>query len=165
MTRSLIVKYLPRTFEYFELEPNIINLLRNAIKFDTLNILIISNPGCGKTSLINVVVDEYFKKHPKAEANILRISSTKEQGIAYYRGDVRTFCQSLSSIPNRKKVVILDDLDLISEQSQQVFRNCIDKYYKNVHFIASCTNAQKVIKAVSSAFRFHLLADHRCQTS
>lgn len=150
MSNSLIVKYLPRTFDSFELEPGIMNLLRNAISFNTLNMLIISNPGCGKTSLINVIVDNYFKNHPKSTSNILRISSIKEQGISYYRGDVRTFCQSLSSIPSKKKVVILDDLDLISEQSQQVFRNCIDKYHKNVHFIASCTNAQKVIESLQS---------------
>jgi len=150
MINSLIVKYLPRTFDSFELEPNIVSLLRKAIEFDALNMLIISNPGCGKTSLINVIVENYFCKHPKSAANILRISSIKEQGISYYRGDVRTFCQSLSSIPNKRKVVILDDLDLISEQSQQVFRNCIDKYNKNVHFIASCTNAQKVIESLQS---------------
>lgn len=150
MSNSLIVKYLPRTFEQFELEPNIIRLLRNAITFESLNILIISDPGCGKSSLINTVVDEYFQRHPKSMSNTLRISSIKEQGIAYYRGDVRTFCQSLSSVPNKKKVVILDDLDLISEQSQQVFRNCIDKYHRNVHFIASCTNSQKVIESLQS---------------
>ena len=30
-----------------------------------------------------------------------------------------------------------DDVDIINEQSQQVFRNCIDKYSHNVNFIAS----------------------------
>jgi DNA polymerase III delta prime subunit len=48
-------------------------------------------------------------------------------------------------IPNRKKIVLLDDIDLINEQGQQVFRNCIDKYSHNVHFISSCTNIQKVV--------------------
>jgi len=150
MLNSLIVKYLPKTFDSFELEENIMSLLQKAIEFDTLNLLIVSNPGCGKSSLINVIVNKYFNNHPKSAANILRISSIKEQGISYYRGDVRTFCQSLSIIPNKRKVVILDDLDLVSEHSQQVFRNCIDKYHKNVHFIASCTNAQKVIESLQS---------------
>ena len=45
---------------------------------------------------------------------------------------------------------MLDDVDLINEQSQQVFRNCIDKYGNNVHFIASCNNIQKVISSVQS---------------
>ena len=45
---------------------------------------------------------------------------------------------------------MLDDLDLINEQSQQVFRNCIDKYSNNVHFISSCSNTQKVIESIQS---------------
>jgi DNA polymerase III delta prime subunit len=45
---------------------------------------------------------------------------------------------------------VLDDIDLINEQSQQVFRNCVDKYGENVHFIASCNNIQKVISSVQS---------------
>ena len=44
---------------------------------------------------------------------------------------------------------MLDDIDLINDQSQQVFRNCIDKYSHNVHFIASCSNIQKVIDSIS----------------
>jgi DNA polymerase III delta prime subunit len=45
---------------------------------------------------------------------------------------------------------VLDDIDFINEQSQQVFRNCIDKYSHNVHFISSCSNSQKVIESLQS---------------
>jgi DNA polymerase III delta prime subunit len=74
----------------------------------------------------------------------------KEQGISYYRNEVKTFCQTSSLILGKKKILILDDLDIINEQSQQVFRNCIDKYTHNVHFIASCSNPQKVIDSLQS---------------
>jgi DNA polymerase III delta prime subunit len=63
---------------------------------------------------------------------------------------VKTFCQTCSSIKGKKKVIVLDDIDIINEQSQQVFRNCIDKYSHNVHFIASCSNSQKVIESLQS---------------
>ena len=63
---------------------------------------------------------------------------------------MKTFCQTCSSIKNKKKIIVLDDLDLINEQSQQVFRNCIDKYSHNVHFISSCSNTQKVIESLQS---------------
>ena len=39
---------------------------------------------------------------------------------------------------------------MINEQSQQVFRNCIDKYSHNVCFLSSCTNNQKVIESIQS---------------
>ena len=56
----------------------------------------------------------------------------------------------MSSIKNKKKVIVLDDIDAVNEQSQQVFRNCVDKYSDNVHFIASCSNTQKVIESIQS---------------
>ncbi len=47
---------------------------------------------------------------------------------------------------------MLDDIDFINEQSQQVFRNCMDKFNNNVHFIASSGNIQKVIESLQSRF-------------
>ena len=82
--------------------------------------------------------------------NILTINSLKDQGISYYRYEVKTFCQTLCQLQNKKKFVVLDDIDYINEQSQQVFRNCIDKYSNNTNFIASCSNIQKVIDSFQS---------------
>ena len=50
---------------------------------------------------------------------------------------------------------MVDDIDIINEQSQQVFRNYIDKYSKNIHFISVCTNIQKVNESLQS--RLHIL--------
>jgi replication factor C subunit 2/4 len=108
----------------------------------------------GKTSLLNALIREYYIGYtPKEyEENVLYINNLKEQGINYYRTDVKTFCQTCSNIKNKKKIIILDDIDIINEQSQQVFRNCIDKYSHNIHFISSCTNIQKVIESLQSRF-------------
>ena len=81
---------------------------------------------------------------------MLYINSLKEQGIQYYRNEVKTFCQTASSVNGKKKFIVLDDIDLINDQSQQVFRNCIDKYSHNVHFLSSCSNIQKVIDSIQS---------------
>lgn len=116
---------------------------------DSLNMLFVGNTGCGKTSLINAIVREYYEGSTK-EDNILSINSLKDQGISYYRTEVKTFCQTSCSVPGKKKIIVLDDIDVINEQSQQVFRNCIDKYSDNVHFIASCMNTQKVIDSLQS---------------
>jgi DNA polymerase III delta prime subunit len=120
---------------------------------DNLNIMFYGDSGSGKTSIINAMIREYYKKTSSSttiQDNILILNSLKEQGIQYYRNDVKVFCQTMSMIPNRKKIVLLDDIDLINEQGQQVFRNCIDKYSHNVHFISSCTNIQKVVDTFQS---------------
>lgn len=154
MSQLFINKYQPLYFKDFELDDEFVDLLQVFIKMNNLNILFIGDMGSGKTSTLNAVIREYYDGivYNNYKDNILHINSLKEQGINYYRNDVKTFCQTRSSIKNKKKIIILDDLDLINEQSQQVFRNCIDKFSHNVHFIASCTNIQKVIESLQSRF-------------
>jgi DNA polymerase III delta prime subunit len=154
MNSLFLNKYQPRYFNDFETDSEMIDILNTLISIDNLNLLFIGDIGCGKTAFLNAVIREYYKNtHPSLyEDNILHINSLKEQGINYYRNDVKTFCQTCSSVNGKKKIIILDDIDFINEQSQQVFRNCIDKYSHNVHFIASCSNSQKVIESLQSRF-------------
>ena len=152
MLDSLIFKYTPKIINDLEINDSIKILLETFIKMDNLNLLFIGDSGSGKTTLINVLINEYYKDIPEnlKNNNILIINSLKEQGISYYRSEVKTFCQTTSRIPNKKKFLILDDIDIINEQSQQVFRNCIDKYSQNIHLLASCINPQKVIESIQS---------------
>ena len=147
-------KYKPIYFNEFDTNFDVINIINTLIKMNNLSILFIGDIGTGKTTFIDSTIKEYYKDYSSKDynANILYINSLKEQGINYYRNDVRIFCQTSSSIINKKKIVILDDIDIINEQSQQIFRNYIDKYSHNVHFIASCSNSQKVIESLQSRF-------------
>jgi DNA polymerase III delta prime subunit len=152
--KLFIHKYQPLYFNDFGIDNSVVNMLKTLILIDNLNVLIIGDMASGKTSLLNALIREYYIGHtPKEyEENFIYINSLKEQGINYYRTDVKTFCQTCSNIKNKKKIIILDDIDIINEQSQQVFRNCIDKYSHNVHFISSCSNIQKVIESLQSRF-------------
>ena len=155
MSSSLFIdKFQPLLFKDFEMNNEFTEMLNTFIDIDNLNILLIGDIGSGKTSLLNAIIKEYYKgfDYKLYNDNVLHINNLKEQGINYYRNDVKTFCQTCSSIKNRKKMVILDDIDLINEQSQQVFRNCIDKFSHNVHFVSSCNNIQKVIESLQSRF-------------
>jgi DNA polymerase III delta prime subunit len=147
-------KYQPLYFKDFETDDEMIDILQTLIKMNNLNILFIGDIGSGKTTFLNAAIKEYYKGFTpnKYNENILHINSLKEQGINYYRNDVKTFCQTCSSINGKKKIIVLDDIDIINEQSQQVFRNYIDKYSHNVHFISSCSNSQKVIESLQSRF-------------
>ena len=149
-----IHKYQPLYFNDFDNDNEVIKMIKTLILIDKLNILFIGDIASGKTTLLNALIREYYVDYtPKEyEENVLYINSLKEQGINYYRTDVKKFCQTCSNVKHKKKIVVLDDIDLINEQSQQVFRNCIDKYSHNVHFISSCSNIQKVIETLQSRF-------------
>jgi len=150
MNVPFLKKYKPIVFSDFFIEKILIDLLKTLITMDSLNILLIGNSGCGKSSLLDSIIREYYGLEKIPKNNVLYINSLKEQGIQYYRNEVKTFCKTASSVAGKKKFIILDDIDLINDQSQQVFRNCIDKYSHNVHFLASCSNIQKVIDSIQS---------------
>lgn len=150
MNTQFLKKYQPLFFKDFTIEQQYIELLNTLINMNNLNILLLGNSGCGKTSLLYATIREYYQQKNIPNNNVLYINNLKEQGIQYYRNEVKTFCQTPSCIFGKKKFIILDDIDLINDQSQQVFRNCIDKYSHNVHFLSSCSNTQKVIDSIQS---------------
>jgi len=149
-----INKYQPQKINEFLMEQDILELIHILIKMEIFNLLFIGESGSGKTSMINVIVKEYYENvsEKNMENNILTISSLKEQGIHYYRNELKVFCQTKSSIQNKKKMVIIDDIDMLNEQCQQIIRNYIDHYSNNVHFLASSYSIQKVLESLQSRF-------------
>ena len=148
MDNTFLKKYKLHSVPHFKLPEKFKNLLNFLITSDLLNILLVGENGSGKTSLLNSIVFDYYKED-YISSDVLYINTLKEQGIHYYRNEVKIFCQTASS-NKKKKIIVLDDMDLMNEQSQQIFRNCIDKYGDNISFICSCTNQQKVIDSIES---------------
>ena len=141
--------YQPKTLDDFHYDEDLVLLIKGMIAMNRLNLLLIGNPGSGKTATLQAIIKHYYSDTNYRD-NILSINNLKEQGISYYRNEVKIFCQTGSVVPGKKKIILIDDADLINEQSQQVFRNCIDKYSHNVAFIASCCNSNKVIDSIQS---------------
>ena len=154
MKVPFISKYRPKTFSEFKMPPTLRSFLETSVETDNLFLLLVGDPGSGKTTLLKIIIETYYDSSTRSAAEIgshvLFVNSLREQGIQFYRNDVKTFCQTKSAIPGKRKIVVLDDIDFINEQSQQVFRNCIDKYSNNVLFLISCINTQKVIESLQS---------------
>ena len=149
MEATFLKKYKPQKYKDFAIGEDLLEFLNTLIEINTLNILLVGDTSCGKSSLLDATMREYYNSDIPLE-NVLYINNLQEQGISYYRNEVKTFCQTPSFISGKKKFIILDDIDTMNEQSQQVFRNCIDKYSHIVNFIASCTNTQKVVESIQS---------------
>jgi len=155
---TIINKYKPYYIQDFHMNEEFSTILKVLINIDDLNLLLIGGPSSGKTSFLYSLIREYYglkKKDTLPETNIMFINNLKEQGINFYRNEMKTFCQSHSSIYGKKKMIIIDDIDTINEQCQQIFRNYIDKYNNNVNFISACSNIQKIIESIQS--RTHIL--------
>jgi DNA polymerase III delta prime subunit len=152
MNKSIIEKYKPENFNDFHFHGDITNLIEMYIDLNKMKLLIIGEHSTGKSTLINVLINKYFENISNKDINdnILYVNPLQEQGISYYRNEVKIFCQTYCTIKNKKKLIIMDDFDLIHEQSQQVFRSLIDKYENNVNFIVSTSNVYKIIDTIQS---------------
>jgi DNA polymerase III delta prime subunit len=132
-----LYKYAPKTLDEFDM-PN-----KESLE-DLTNVLLLGGERTGKTTLANLLVQKF-----SSGENVLYINSLKEQGIQFYRNEVKCFCQTTSLT---KKMVVIDSLDEMSDQAQQIFLNYVDKYGHNISFIAIGTNPQKIIEGVYSRF-------------
>ena len=156
--KTFLRKYKPKVLSDFYFDNDLQQTIELLMQVDNLNVLFIGSPSTGKTSLLNVIMRNYYnltEEQTIPSSNILYINNIKEQGIRYFRSEMKIFCQSKSTIRNKKKMIIIDDLDNISDQCQQVFRNYIDKYSNNINFVSSCCNGQKIIESLQS--RLHLI--------
>lgn len=148
MNQLLINKYQPKTLNEFYDKNNdkIIQFISKLIDINELKIIILGNIGTGKTTLINNILYKYYDINNITDDNnnILYINNLKEQGVSFYKNDVKIFCKSMCEIKNKKKTIVLDDIDLLSDQNQIIFKIHMDNFIDRVNFICSCNNLNKV---------------------
>ena len=108
-----------------------------------INILLLGGEQTGKTTLASLIAKQYL--NGTDPDHCLFINNLKEQGINYYRTEMKCFCQTSPSIT---KVVVIDEIDDMSEQAQQIFLNYMDKYGNNVKFIIVGKYSQKIIEGI-----------------
>jgi len=151
-------RHRPYFLRDFYLDEKVARSLQGLLDCNSLNILIQGEPNTGKTSLLFALIREYYQLSALdtiPEKQVLFINNLKEQGITFFRNEIKSFCQMCSSIPNRKKIIVIDDLDIINVPCQQILCNYMDKY--DIHFLFACCNVQKVIEGVQSrTFPFQL---------
>ena len=157
MKQSLIAKYIPNNLDEFISNQNLIDFLKGLIKINELNFLLLGESGTGKTSIIKNVIKKYYNnnntnnqnEHDNNYNDILSLNPMNEHNVNYFRNEIKIFCQTLSE-NNKKKTLVLDDLDTINENNQEIIKNCIDKYSYNVNFMCSSKNLQKITPSLQT---------------
>lgn len=162
----LINKYKPTRFcdflaEGSEPESSIIPFLNKQIEKNKILTLIIGEEETGKTTMLNTIIQEYYNTPTTASyrSNVLYIHYLKEQGTSYYKNEVKYFCQTYCSIPGKKKTIVLDDLDFMTETNQTIFINIIDKYAQHVNIVASGRLLHKILYGIQT--RLMIVQLHR----
>lgn len=145
-------KYKPQILKDFGFDEKFNNNFELFLENNIFDILFIGNPGCGKSCFLDYLINVYYNDVSKYDRNenILVINQMKDTSVQYFRQNMKIFCQSYCTISNKKKLIIIDDIDNINEHCQQILRSYIDNYNKNVHFIFTCSTLNKVLNSIQS---------------
>ncbi|VDM12863.1 unnamed protein product [Wuchereria bancrofti] len=137
-------------------------------KFSLFSMLIVFwtfNLNCPRTSFLD------FKLKLRSVVIYLNISNYSEniindfRGIDVVRNKIKNFAQSKVTLPpGRHKIIILDEVDSMTEGAQQALRRTMEVYSKTTRFTLACNQSGKVIEPIQSRcaiLRFSKLSEEQ----
>ncbi len=154
-------KYRPSSVSNIIYHDKITKAIVNYMENNKLpHLLFYGPPGTGKTSLILAVAKHYYGDD--FENMILVLNASEERGIETVRNRIKQFVITKGIPENQStppfKLIILDEIDAMTEDAQAILRKVIEKYVSNVRFCFICNYLKKINPAIQSRcviFRFN----------
>jgi DNA polymerase III delta prime subunit len=111
------------------------------------HLLFYGSPGTGKTSAAKALCKQFGHEYRY-------INASDETSVDVIREKITKFCTtaSLTSLEGKLKIVILDEVDGVSDQFNKALKATMDSFSKNTRFIATTNHINKVPEAVLSRF-------------
>ena len=141
-----IEKYRPKNLnEVIDHQEKIIVLRRMIANRELPHLLFYGPPGCGKTSLILAAAREMFGDNFRQF--ILELNASDHRGIEIVRTVIPEFVKTKS---DQLRLVILDESDALTIDSQNALRRVMEIYVKNSRFCLICNNITRIIPGIQS---------------
>lgn len=148
-----VEKYRPKSLNEVTSQDNIIDSLRKTLFTKNLPHLIFYGPsGCGKTSTILALAKELFGKEYWSD-RIIELNASDERGINIVRDKIKMYAKkSIKYNPNIPpwKIIILDEADTMTSDSQFALRRIIEEYSNITRFCIICNYHDKIIEPIIS---------------
>lgn len=145
-------KYRPNTINDIKSQNDTIKSLKTVKETNILPHLLFFGPsGCGKTSTILALAKDLFKD--KFEDRVIELNASDERGINVIRDKIKKYAQEAitldKSIPPWK-LIILDEADSMTPESQYALRRIMEEYSKLTRFCIICNYHNKIIDPIIS---------------
>jgi replication factor C subunit 2/4 len=148
-----VEKYRPKTLTDITSQDNIINALKNTLINKNLPHLIFYGPsGCGKTSTIIALAKQIFGSEYWSD-RIIELNASDERGINIVRDKIKMFAKKSIKLNDNIppwKIIILDEADTMTSDSQFALRRIIEEYSKITRFCIICNYHDKIIEPIIS---------------
>jgi len=144
VNKLFVEKYRPTTFDnlIFDNKILILNHIKNPLAIPSF-IFYSNNPGTGKTSTAKLIIKEL-------DCDALFINSSDERGVDTIREKITCFARSMSSNPNSKRCIFLDESDSLTKVAMDSLRATMEEFSDNCFFIFACNDVSKIIEPIRS---------------
>jgi replication factor C subunit 2/4 len=147
-----VEKYRPSNLNEIKTQYNIIQSLKNGIKIKNIpHLIFYGGSGCGKTSTILALSKELFGEY--YSERIIELNASDERGINVVREKIKKYAKlAVSNNDNIPpwKIIILDEADTMTSDSQFALRRIIEEYSKITRFCFICNYHNKIIDPIMS---------------
>jgi replication factor C subunit 2/4 len=153
MNESWVEKFRPKQLNEVESQEDIIFSLKNCMKTKNIPHLLFFGPsGCGKTSTILALAKEIFGEKYWSD-RVIELNASDERGIKVVRDKIKRYAMNSVSIDNDIppwKIIILDEADNMTADSQFALRKIMEDYSKVTRFCIICNYHNKIIDPIVS---------------
>lgn len=146
MKHLWVESYRPKTIDgYVFTDENLKSQIEGWIAEGSIPHLLLHGPaGTGKTTLAKILVNQLNIDG----YDFLQVNASRDNGVDYLRNKIEGF---VSTLPfGDLKVVLLDEADYLSHNSQALMRGLMETYHSQARFILTCNFIHKIIAPLKS---------------
>lgn len=142
MNSLWVEKYRPSTLDEYIANDSVKEKIKHYLEIgDIPHLLFYGRAGTGKTSLAKII-------YKNIDCDYIYVNASDERGIDFIRDKVIPFASGIGF--RDLKIVVLDEADALTPQSQAALRNVMETYSKSTRFILTCNYAEKIIEPIQS---------------